>query len=55
MEPHATLFPEICLTPVGVVSSPIKEPMLRAGELDLELSERKEKIREHHRKIKETV
>ncbi|AQU99637.1 MULTISPECIES: tRNA (N6-threonylcarbamoyladenosine(37)-N6)-methyltransferase TrmO [Desulfococcus] len=43
------------LTPVGVVRSPITTPMLTAGESDLTLNERMDRIREYHRRVKETV
>jgi tRNA (adenine37-N6)-methyltransferase len=43
------------LTPVGEVHSPIKAPVLTAGEADIELEERLDKIREHHRQVKNTV
>ena len=43
------------LTPVGEVHSPLKTPILQAGQADIELRERLEKIREHHRLVKETV
>ena len=43
------------LTPVGKVRSPIKAPMLQAGESDIELRERQDKIREHHQQVKNTV
>lgn len=41
--------------PVGTVSSPIKEPSLKAGESGLERSEDRKKTRDNHRRIKETV
>jgi len=43
------------LTPVGEVHSPIKTPVLTADEADIEFKERLDKIREHHRLVKETV
>jgi len=43
------------LTPVGEVRSPLKTPILRAGEAGIELQERLAKLREHHRQVKETV
>ena len=43
------------LTPVGEVHSPLKTPILQAGQEGIELQERLEKIREHHRQVKETV
>jgi hypothetical protein len=43
------------ITPVGIVRSDIKNPMLMAGDSDLELQERMEKIREYHQKVKGCV
>jgi len=43
------------LTPVGVVRSEIKTPMLLAGESDIELQERLEKIREYHRRVENSI
>ena len=48
-------LPKLTLYPVGVVSSPIKEVVLTAGESGLERSEQKENIHEHHKKIKDTI
>jgi len=45
----------ITLTPVGIVCSELKEPMLRADEDGLSLEERNEKVRAHHRKLKTLV
>jgi len=42
-------------TPVGVVRSEIKTPMLRAGETDIELQERLEKIRAYHRQVEKNI
>ena len=42
-------------TPVGVVRSEIKTPMLRAGETDIELQERLEKICEYHRQVENNI
>jgi hypothetical protein len=36
------------LSPIGVVRSPIKKPMLTAGESDLSLAERMDKIKAYH-------
>jgi tRNA-Thr(GGU) m(6)t(6)A37 methyltransferase TsaA len=47
--------PRIWLTPVGRVHSEIKAPMLMASESDIELSERMDKIRNHHQKMKHVV
>lgn len=41
--------------PVGTVSSPIKEPLLKAGKSGLERNENNGKIKENQRRIKETV
>lgn len=43
------------LSPVGKVNSEIKVPILRAGETDIELKERMDTIREHHKKLREIV
>jgi tRNA-Thr(GGU) m(6)t(6)A37 methyltransferase TsaA len=43
------------LTPVGEVQSEIKTPMLIAGESDIELQERLEKIREYHQKVENNI
>ncbi|MFO8083171.1 MAG: tRNA (N6-threonylcarbamoyladenosine(37)-N6)-methyltransferase TrmO [Desulfobacterales bacterium] len=43
------------ITPIGLVRSDIKTPMLLAGDSDLELQERMEKIREYHWKVKKCV
>ncbi|MEJ2640643.1 MAG: tRNA (N6-threonylcarbamoyladenosine(37)-N6)-methyltransferase TrmO [Desulfosarcinaceae bacterium] len=43
------------LTAVGEVRSIIKTPMLQAGQSDIELQERLEKVRKQHRQVKETV
>lgn len=51
MEKIKNNWPEMQLTPVGVVRSEIKTPMLMAGNSDLELEERMEKIREYHQKV----
>jgi tRNA (adenine37-N6)-methyltransferase len=42
---------EMQITPVGLVRSEIKTPMLMVGNSDLKLEERMEKIREYHRKV----
>ena len=44
---------EMRISPIGLVRSDIKTPMLMAGDSDLELRERMEKIREYHHKVKE--
>jgi tRNA-Thr(GGU) m(6)t(6)A37 methyltransferase TsaA len=43
------------LTPVGEVRSEIKSPMLLAGETDIELRERLEKIREYHQQVENNI
>jgi tRNA-Thr(GGU) m(6)t(6)A37 methyltransferase TsaA len=43
------------ITPVGEVRSPLKTPVLRAGQADIELQERLDKLREHHRQVRSTV
>ena len=43
------------LTPVGEVRSEIKTPILLPGESNIELQERREKIREYHEKVKHIV
>jgi tRNA-Thr(GGU) m(6)t(6)A37 methyltransferase TsaA len=43
------------LTPVGEVRSPLKTPILQAGQSDIELHERLNKLREHHRQVQNTV
>ena len=43
------------LTPVGEVHSPIKTPILQAGDSDIELWERLDKIREHQRQVKAAI
>lgn len=48
-------WPHMQLEPIGIVKSEIKAPMLRAGEGDIEVKERLEKIREYHEKVTNTV
>lgn len=43
------------ISPIGLVRSDIKTPMLMAGDSGLELRERMEKIREYHQKVRECV
>jgi len=43
------------LTPVGEVRSEIKTPILLAGESDIELQERLEKIREYHQQVENNI
>jgi tRNA-Thr(GGU) m(6)t(6)A37 methyltransferase TsaA len=42
------------LSPIGVVRSPIKKPMLTAGESDLSLAERMDKIKAYHQGVNAT-
>ncbi len=44
-------WPEMSLTPVGMVRSDIKTPMLAASESDIELQGRMEQIREYHQQV----
>jgi tRNA-Thr(GGU) m(6)t(6)A37 methyltransferase TsaA len=46
---------EIHIYPVGVVSSPLKEVSLKAGKEGIESTQENEKVKENHRKIKNTV
>ncbi len=55
MSSTENLMPAMTLAPVGVVRSPIKTPMLTAGEADLSLNERMDKIKAYHRRVDETV
>lgn len=55
MEPETTNELLLHLTPVGVVRSSITTPMLTAGESGLTLDERMDRIKEYHRRVKETV
>jgi len=55
METHENGWPEMRLTPIGVVRSDIIIPMLTAGDAGLELQDRMEKIREYHRKVQACV
>jgi len=48
-------WPRMELRPVGVVRSEIISPMLEAGEADIELKERMEKVREYHQKVIQSV
>ena len=51
MENDPGNWPRMELRPVGLVRSEIKSPMLEAGEADIELKERMEKVREYHQKV----
>jgi tRNA-Thr(GGU) m(6)t(6)A37 methyltransferase TsaA len=55
METDSAQWPPMHLKPVGVVRSQIKSPMLHAGEADIELRERIDKVREYHQKAESTV
>lgn len=55
METHEDNWPEMQLTPVGIVKSEIITPMLTAGDSGLALQERMEKIQEYHRKVQACV
>jgi tRNA-Thr(GGU) m(6)t(6)A37 methyltransferase TsaA len=55
MENSKNRWLEMQITPVGIVRSDIKTPMLMAGNSDLELEERMEKIREYHKKVKDCI
>jgi tRNA (adenine37-N6)-methyltransferase len=48
-------WPSMQLRPVGLVKSGIKAPMLEAGEADIELKERIDKIRAYHQKVQNAV
>lgn len=48
-------WPEMKLTPIGIVKSELKKPMLMAGESDIELQERMDKIRAHHYQVEENI
>jgi len=47
--------PPMQLKPIGIVRSGIKAPMLTAGESDLSLTERMEKIKAYHQRVKEGI
>lgn len=48
-------WPEMRLSPVGVVRSGITSPMLAAGDGDLELQEKNEAMREYHEKVEDGI
>jgi tRNA-Thr(GGU) m(6)t(6)A37 methyltransferase TsaA len=48
-------WPLMRLTPVGVVRSEIKTPMLEACASDIELKKKREEIRAHHEKVTTSV
>ncbi len=48
-------LPKVEFTPIGFVKSEIKAPMLHAGDSDLELKERMDRMREHQKKIRNNV
>lgn len=55
MEPNMNDASSMHLSPVGVVRSTLKTPMLTAGESDLALADRMEKIKTYHRRVRDTV
>lgn len=55
MKSNQNSLTKMQLIPVGEVRSEIKTPMLLAGESDIELQERNEKIQEYHEKVKHAV
>ena len=55
METEVTKSEAMQLTPVGVVESELKTPMLCVDKSGLSLIERLDQIKAHHRKVKDTV
>jgi tRNA-Thr(GGU) m(6)t(6)A37 methyltransferase TsaA len=55
MEQVQHKWPPMQLKPVGWVRSEIKTPMLLAGDSDIELQERMEKIREYHEQVENNI
>ncbi|WP_419660621.1 conserved uncharacterized protein, UPF0066 [Desulfosarcina variabilis str. Montpellier] len=55
MENDTTKTIPMQLNPVGVVRSEIKTPMLLAGESDLSLEMRMEKVKAHHREVESSI
>jgi tRNA (adenine37-N6)-methyltransferase len=55
MENDIGKTPLMQLTPVGVVRSEIKTPMMSADEADLTLTERLENVKAYHRRVGEVV
>lgn len=55
MQTRRTQFPPMQLTPIGVVRSTIKTPMLSADECDLSSDERMDHISAYHRQVKACV
>ena len=53
MDKTTNQWPEMHLEPIGRVSSNIKEPILLAGKSGLSLQQRMDKVREHHREIRD--
>ncbi|BBO82286.1 tRNA (N6-threonylcarbamoyladenosine(37)-N6)-methyltransferase TrmO [Desulfosarcina ovata subsp. sediminis] len=55
MENEMMTMPAMQLTPIGVVRSPIKTPMLSADEAGLSLTDRMENIKIYHRQVENAV
>lgn len=55
MENNISKTPLMQLTPVGVVRSEIKTPMMSADEADLTLTERMENVKAYHRRVEASV
>jgi tRNA (adenine37-N6)-methyltransferase len=55
MENSINKWPEMKITPVGLVRSEIITPMLMASDSGLEIEERMEKIREYHQKVNNCI
>ncbi|GAB6906530.1 conserved hypothetical protein [Desulfosarcina cetonica] len=55
MENEIMTMPAMQLTPVGVVRSPIKNPMLLADEAGLSLTERMENVKIYHRQVENAI
>lgn len=52
---HSFLSENLILCPVGVVRSPIKQPVLKATDQGLTLTERMDQLRRSHREIQNAV
>jgi len=55
MANNTNLITEIMLTPIGRVLNDIKEPMLQAGELDLDPSVRMERIKHYYLQVENSL
>ena len=55
METHSDNDATMILTPIGRVHSDVKSPMLQAGESDLELAERMERIKAYYQQVENSV